>query len=279
MEATAFFILMFIVTITIKNISKPKKKSNKYNKPKRKSDYATNMTNNFINNQPTLMSVSDIAIYFNISAGQLNTILEELQWQEKSGKWIIATRAGEWQGAKEKYNTKSKQKYIMWDSKIKYNEKLINAVKEFKTIKESKINNITKNKKMSNEEKKKKGDIYEEYISNFFREQGYYVWEVGKEKGVKDSGVDIFVKKENIIYFVQCKNWETWKLNHNTVQAIQTKVRNFMKQEKGLTKLANGFKKKILYVTPNKCLTKGAYKYIEENSDILEYQVIAMNKN
>ena len=255
--------------ITMKRIAekKPKKNNNKYNKPKRKSEYTNNI------NKPTLMSVSDIAIYFNISAGQLNTILEELQWQEKSGKWIIATRAGEWQGAKEKYNTRSKQKYILWDSKIKNNQKVINAVKELKT------NNITKNKKMSNEEKKKKGDIYEEYISNFFREQGYYVWEVGKEKGVKDSGVDIFVKKGNIIYFVQCKNWETWKLNHNTVQAIQTKVRNFMKQEKGLTKLANGFKKKILYVTPNKCLTKGAYKYIEENSDILEYQVIAMNKN
>lgn len=126
----------------------------------------------------------------------------------------------------------------------------------------------------NNISKKEKGDKYETYVANFFREQGYFVWEHGKEKGVKDSGVDLFIKKENKIYFVQCKDWEKWKLNHNTVQAIQTKIRNFLKQEDGIRKLSNGYTQKILYVTSKKCLTAGAYKYIEENNDILEYQVI-----
>ena len=65
-------------------------------------------------------------------------------------------------------------------------------------------------------------------------------------------------------------------LDHNTVQAIQTKIRNFLKQEEGLRKLANGYKQKILYITSKKCLTPGAYAYIEEHNDILEYQVIPM---
>ena len=31
---------------------------------------------------------------------------------------------------------------------------------------------------------------------------------------------------------------------------------------------------KILYVTPKASLEKGAYRYIKENNDILEHQVI-----
>lgn len=121
---------------------------------------------------------------------------------------------------------------------------------------------------------KEKGDRYEKFVASFFREQGYYVWEHGKDKGVKDDGVDLLVKKNEYIYFVQCKDWENWKIDHNTIQAIQTKVRNLLEKEEGLRKLTNGYKQKILYVSSKKCLTAGAYKYIEENSEILEYQVI-----
>lgn len=210
------------------------------------------------------MNATKIAKHFNISAIELNQIFLNLQWIEKKDKWYIATELGLNKGSEQRYDTKTKNKYVVWNNKITNDKELIQEIESLKT----------KNIKITDEEKKEKGDKYETYIANFFREQGYFVWEHGKEKGVKDSGVDLFVKKGNYIYFVQCKDWEKWKIDHNTVQAIQTKIRNFLKQEKGLRKLSNGYTQKILYVTSKKCLTAGAYKYIEENSDILEYQVI-----
>jgi len=33
---------------------------------------------------------------------------------------------------------------------------------------------------------------------------------------------------------------------------------------------------KILYVTPKECLTKSAYKYIEENKEVIEYRIISI---
>jgi HJR/Mrr/RecB family endonuclease len=81
---------------------------------------------------------------------------------------------------------------------------------------------------LSNEEKKIKGDEYEKFVAEHFRKEGYYVWEHGQEKGKQDGGIDLFIKKGKDTYFVQCKNWENWKINHDTVQAVQTKVRNYM---------------------------------------------------
>lgn len=121
-----------------------------------------------------------------------------------------------------------------------------------------------------------KGKNYEEYIANYFRENGYYVWEHGKEKGMKDSSIDLIIKKEEYIYFVQCKNWEKWKIDHKEVKATRTDVREYLKNNGGFYNLVKNYKQKILYVTSKDCLTAGAYTYIEENKEILEYKVIPM---
>lgn len=122
----------------------------------------------------------------------------------------------------------------------------------------------------------RKGKDYEEYIANYFRENGYYVWEHGKEKGVKDSSIDLIIKNEEYIYFVQCKNWEKWKIDHKEVKATRTDVREYLKSNEEFYNMIKNYKQKILYITSKDCLTKGAYTYIEENREILEYQVIPM---
>ena len=123
-----------------------------------------------------------------------------------------------------------------------------------------------------------KGASYESFVAQFFREIDFYVWEHGKEKGRQDCGIDLFIKKDKFCYFVQCKNWEKWKINDKTVKATQLDVRNYMRENMGLTKLLKGTSKKILYVTSKECLTHGAHRYIQENNHILEYQVIPMEK-
>ncbi|MGD9718800.1 MAG: restriction endonuclease [Sulfurimonadaceae bacterium] len=171
-------------------------------------------------------------------------------------------------------------------SKIKYQaeiEKKIKVAQKRGIIQEpgviKEIGEVQKeSKKLSHEEKKEKGELYEKYVANYFRNEGYYVWEHGEEKGRRDGGIDLFIKKGNETFFVQCKNWENWKISQNTVQAVQTKIRNYMQENPNLTKLLNGKNKKILYVMPKPILTKAAYAYIKNNHEILDFKIIPIKE-
>lgn len=222
---------------------------------------------------------TEIAKHFNISKNELENILIDMGWIEKKESWRIATNKGIKNGAEQKYNTKIKQKYILWDEKIKNNFEIINLIKKIKStdikpaVKQEKIKKI-----ITHEERKEKGDKYEKYVADFFRNNGYYVWEHGKEKGVKDSSIDLIIKREKYIYFVQCKNWENWKIDHKEVKATRMDINEYLEKNEQFKNLIKNYKQKILYVTSKKCLTAGANKYIEENKEILEYQIIKMEE-
>ena len=216
------------------------------------------------------IKATEIAKHFNIPIRKINKIFENLKWAIKEDKHWIATELGITAGAKQ--SNYRGTKYIEWNSEIKRNFHLISAIDNFKD--DIKINTTKKEIKPKILTKKEKGDMYETYVANFFKKQGYYVWEHGKEKGVHDSSIDLLVKKENYIYFVQCKNWEKWKITHKEVKATRTDVREYLKKEKMLWELIKGYDSKILYVTPTACLARSAYTYIQENSNIVEYQVI-----
>lgn len=269
-------IIIFIFAFIIISAAKAGKNKNKkpFKKYKHKNYKINNINSNKGNlyntiniNSETYQNATDIAKYFNISAIELNDIFKTLGWAYKQDRWWIATDLGIRKGAKQEYDKKSKLKFIKWNTKIKNDIEIINAVQDIKNMK------YMKNKE-ENKTKKEKGDQYEAYISDFFKKQGYYVWEHGKEKGVKDSSIDLFVKKENYIYFVQCKDWKKWKIDHKEVKATRTDIREYLQKNKDFFNIIKNYEQKILYVTSKECLTAGAYKYIEENKDILEYQVI-----
>ena len=232
-----------------------------------KEDYKKELEK-VLNLNPTYMSVTDIAVFYNIEPAELNKIFIKLKWAEQSGKWWVATQLGFKKGAKQEYNTRNKVKYIIWKNSIKKNFELIQEV-----------NKLKENNKSKNMTTKEKGDKYEAFVADFFRKQGYYVWEHGKEKGVKDSNIDLFVKKEKYIYFIQCKDWKTWKLDHHKVKATRTDVREYLKVNQEFWKIIKNYELKILYITSKECLTKGAYTYIQKNNSIVEYQVIPIEEN
>jgi len=210
---------------------------------------------------------TDIAQHFEISSQDINKILSELGWISKKDKWWIATIYGKKHGAIEQYNPKNKQKYVVWKDDVFFNEILIKHIDDFKI---KTINNkVAKTKK----EKLEKGAMYEIYVANHFRELGHIVYEHGREKGVEDGGMDLFVKDGQNIYFVQCKNWSTWKIDLNTIQATQMKIQNLLNKKRDWKELFKNYKSKIMFVAPSG-LEKGAYRYIEENSDELEFRKI-----
>ncbi|MBN2825584.1 MAG: restriction endonuclease [Campylobacterales bacterium] len=211
--------------------------------------------------QPKYFTATQLGNKFELPATDINKILQTLNWQEKQGKWWIATDLGRNNGAFEKYDTKTKTKYVIWSIAIAYNPRFKEAIESFKNPKP----------KLTS---KQKGDLYEQFIANYYREQGCTVWEHGKEKGVKDSSIDLIVKKQKDILFVQCKNWESWKINHKEVKSARMDAREYMKSNPLFTKLLQDYNLKLHYVSSKECLTKGAYKYIEENSNIISYEVI-----
>jgi len=227
------------------------------------------------------VKAKDLIEHFDITSKKLYEILNLLKWVIKSERrgWV-ATELGVNKGALQR--SMRGTDYVIWNSNIKNNSELINAIKGFKeTKKVKKTNDIdlykefknSKPKKLTNKEKKEKGDIYERYVAEYFRNNGNTVWEHGKEKGVEDGGMDLFVKDGRNIYFVQCKDWSKWKIDLNTVQATQTKIANLLKQYPQWKNIFDGYNQKILFVAPSG-LEKGAYKYIEENSDELEFRKI-----
>jgi len=215
-------------------------------------------------NQAEYLTVTEIAKHFKIEPSELNNIFSHLKWAIKEDKWWIATEKGLALGAKQEYNRRNKVKYIKWHKEIKGNFELIQAVKEFKENKPVKAyNNI------------EKGYLYEEYIAEHYRRLGYFVWEHGKEKGRLDQGIDLIVKKDKEIIFIQCKNWKEnskFKIDHVRVKASRTEAREFML----LNPPFKGYDNKFRYTISSDCMHPSAVKYIEEMNGLFDYEIIEM---
>ena len=232
---------------------------------------------------------------FELSSQKIHKILESLIWIKKSDtKGWVATKTGIRKGAKQsKYMG---AEYVMWEEDILEDYELKNAIRQFKNDEEikkkrnkiskktndihSKINNTKKDikpKRMSDKEKKEKGDLYEAYISKYFKDLGYTIAEHGKDNGVKDNGIDLIAKKGKEIYFIQCKNWSLSngkKIKDKDLKATQTDARDYLK--KNILYINLGYVMKILYVCSENIYHPSATYYARENKDIYKLKVIAI---
>jgi len=215
-------------------------------------------------NQAEYLTVTEIAKHFKIEASELNNIFSNLKWAIKEDRWWIATEKGLALGAKQEYNTINKVKYIKWHKEIKGNFELIQSVKEF-----------SENKPVKKYTNIEKGYLYEEYIAEHYRRLGYVVWEHGKEKGRLDQGIDLIVKKDKEIIFIQCKNWKQntrFKIDHVRVKGSSTEAREFMSKNP----LFKGYNTKFRYTLSSDCMHPSAIKYIEEKNGLFDYEIIEM---
>lgn len=211
------------------------------------------------------LTVTVLSKYFKIAPAELNTIFANLKWASKEQRWWLVTELGITKGGKQSYNTRNKVKYIQWNENIKEELELINAVQGFKN-----------NKNVKPQTAKEKGDRYEAFIAEYYKELGYFVWEHGKEKGRIDRGIDLIVKKKKEIIFIQCKNWKensSFQIDHKEVKASRTEARAFMKDNP----LFKGYEMKFRYTLSNNCMHPSALKYIEETKGLFDYEVVVMD--
>lgn len=266
-EGVIKFILLAIFILTIKVIFDKKiKKKVKYNKSKGK-----------------IMTVTQIGKHFDISARTINKIFLELKWIEENGKWKIPTELGKTQGATEKYDNKSKIKYVMWEENILENEAFIDAInktitptQETQQQEEPTQETPTQKNKTSYKEKIEKGALYEEFVALIYKANGYTIWEHGKDKGLKDMGIDLIVKKEKKIILIQCKNWNEdgkFKIDHKDIKVFRTEGRDFINKNE----IFKGYELHLKYIISGDFIHQSAIYHIEEcnqENKNISYEII-----
>jgi len=122
---------------------------------------------------------------------------------------------------------------------------------------------------------KQKGDEYEAYICKHFEEQGYLTVPHGKDNGVKDQGIDIILKKNKEILFIQCKHWSKknkYRIDHKEIQYVRMNVRDYMAKNQ----VFSMYNWKILYITSENILEHSAQHKIREHSEEIEHKIIPM---
>ncbi len=166
---------------------------------------------------------------------------------------------------KNKYNNEPQSKYE--------NNRPINKVNSDRGSLYTTINNQPKPEAIV--DTKQKGDEYEAYVCKHFEEQGYKIAPHGKDNGVKDQGIDIILKKDKEILFIQCKNWNVkhkYKIDHKEIQYIRMNVRDYIEKNQLFTM----YNWKILYVTSENILENSAHYKIREHREEIEHQIIEM---
>ncbi|WP_372999035.1 hypothetical protein [Sulfurimonas sp.] len=218
----------------------------------------------------TYMSVANLSDYFKITSKELNKIFLELKWSKQTDNGWIPTTLGKSKAAVGKYNNKSNQKYIMWNENIKNNFELIKYIKHFKEINQSQI--------VSDEQKKAKSDLYEEFIYNKYKQMNYIVASHGKDNSKKDCAIDLIAIKDKEIFFIQCKNWDAnsnSKITDEHIKKTRKKVLDFLEDNPMFD--SNNYKKKTLYITSECVLHWSAKHYLSKHEDV-EHLIIPISQ-
>jgi len=136
----------------------------------------------------------------------------------------------------------------------------------------------TQKKKTTYAERQKKGEEYEKYIADFFKEQNYTISNHGIDNKKKDGGIDVIAKKDKTILFIQCKNWNAKNKNritHVDIKKTRTEINDYIEKNP----LYKNYKIKTYYITSEDILDKSAKLYIKEHKEKIEHLIIPMKTN
>ncbi len=210
------------------------------------------------------LTISQFAKKYNEPASRIQQILINIGYIEIKGKWTIATEAGKKSGIEEIYNSKEKTKYVLIPESLYKN-------KEF----EKEYLKLKKLKRLNDEEKIEKGLKYEKQVEEFFKKQGYKVYNHSEAKGVEDSGIDLMMIKEGWFLFIQCKNWESKEITHKEIKVTRMDVIDYLEENKALSMLLESTgKHKVIYITSKDNLHASAKHYLQKHRDKIEHIVI-----
>jgi len=124
--------------------------------------------------------------------------------------------------------------------------------------------------------KMKKGKTYEQFVGEYFEKQKFQVLYNGIHKGINDNKIDLIAIRHDIIYLIQCKNWNTNKYKIN-LKYIKTFMYHAIKwiEDNNIKSIPH----RCLIVMNKPLLDKEAYKYIKNNEKYIEYKILPFNEH
>ena len=124
---------------------------------------------------------------------------------------------------------------------------------------------------------KQKGDEYEFFVANLYKDDGYKIYINGYNNGVKDEGIDIIAHKGNESLLIQCKNWK-YPPKQKDLKVFVADCDLYIQNNQKFLK-----NKKIRKIFATSCMEldggTGVYlqKYNAANALKIEYKQIAFN--
>ena len=198
------------------------------------------------------ITITELARYFRIEARQLNQILTTMGWiKKKHFIWWIATELGKENGAKEYVANYSRLSYVYWHKDIMENQELLYTIE--KTVRSYLENSL-----------------YDEFIKEYYIQQGYTVWHYSKEKQEdKNENITLVAKKDKKIVLIHCRD--------NQLDISVQELKNFQKQRDEF-KVANpvfaNYDLTLHYCMSGFFMTEDAYEYAEDFKDEISYEII-----
>lgn len=133
--------------------------------------------------------------------------------------------------------------------------------------------NFKESTKKTYQDKKIRGDEYEEFIAEHYRKLGCHVIEHGKEQGVKDGGIDLIAKLGNEVILIQCKDWNennSHKIDHKDIKVLRTDANDFLEKNP----IYKNCEIKLRYTLSGNFLHKSAEKHMEECKEDISCEII-----
>ncbi len=126
------------------------------------------------------------------------------------------------------------------------------------------------------QEKKTRAELYTEYIADHYRALGYSVTEYGKEYDVENNTIDLIVKKDDEVIFIQCKEWNKnnlHKIDDKDIKLLRIDTYDFLEKNP----IFKTYKIKMRYILSENFIDSSAISYIDTCKDDIGYEVIESN--
>jgi len=126
-------------------------------------------------------------------------------------------------------------------------------------------------RKYGSDNKKKKGDKYEQFIAKYYTNGGYIVRYNGCEEGSEDNSIDLIAVNKNEVLLIQCKNWSfDWVKKNNKfitnkdIKSFYGDALNYVEKNKHLKE----WKIKYIFVCSSPIFSKDAIAYMKNEGRV-----------
>ena len=109
---------------------------------------------------------------------------------------------------------------------------------------------------------------YSTFVATYYRDKGYVVWEYSKEKNLTNHALNLVIKREKDIFFIDCQS----NIHEITLENI-LEFENIGAEFVAQYALFKNYNILYLYICSEDKFTQKASAYIEDNSHI-SYEIL-----